>query len=223
MSNEVDTASILNLPTELHISISQYLAIRPRDIISVLKTCRTLYDVYSQKAIWDTALRIVCQRDALFEPSYPLQSMTVAQLQRAAMGPDLWNRRLRAGSPFVDADVQAQVTTWEDCKARGGGGGKARVYFAPGGRYLFEQSHGAISLWDLGFPVALRSNSADAASSECKFTLVDRVMSQTLDRTTPVVEFAVHPSSDGEWLRLWVVTTPSPSGEYITRSVKYSI
>lgn len=144
--------------------------------------------------------------------------MTVAQLQRAAMGPDLWNRRLRAGNPFVDADVQAQVTTSDDCKAKGGGG-KTRVYFAPGGRYLFEQGHGAISLWDLGFPVALRSD-ADAPS-ESKFTLVDRIMGQTLARRTPVVEFAVHPSADGEWLRLWVATTPSPSGngEHMTRSV----
>lgn len=34
---EVETASIVNLPAELHISIAQYLAIRPCDLFPVLQ------------------------------------------------------------------------------------------------------------------------------------------------------------------------------------------
>lgn len=154
--------------------------------------------------------------------------MTVAQLQRAALGPDLWNRRLRSGEAFVGADIQTQSTTQDDgimrdpLGGRGGrGSGKTRVYFVPGGRYLFEQARGAISLWDLGFPVALRSD-IDPVLPVPYLTLVDRVVDQRSRLGGELeVEFAVHPSADGQQLRLWIAITPSPSpsGEYKTRCV----
>jgi hypothetical protein len=131
------------------------------------------------------------------------------------MGPELWNSRLKAGRPFVDPDVQAQVTTPNTYGVGGiGRDPKARPYLVPGGRYLFEQAEGSISLWDLGLPVALTLG-ADAPLNP-NITLIDRIMFQG-PAASPVVEFVVHPSADGERLRLWIATTPSPNGEHMTR------
>ncbi|KAF6752626.1 hypothetical protein DFP72DRAFT_447638 [Ephemerocybe angulata] len=67
-----------------------------------VQTCRSLKALVSEKSVWITILTSICQEQALFKPSYPVQDMDVAQLQRAAMGPTLFQRRLTKGAIPAD-------------------------------------------------------------------------------------------------------------------------
>ncbi|TEB33997.1 hypothetical protein FA13DRAFT_127008 [Coprinellus micaceus] len=145
-------ATFVDLPPELHIKIAGYLALHPRDLFAVLQVSKALYATFSSKLIWDIALRAVCTRDALYRPSYPINSMTVSQIQHAVMAPDLWNARLKAGKPFVNAGMKTLSRRENSAQRRD----YNRVYFVPGGRYLFEQARGNVSLWDLGLPALVR-------------------------------------------------------------------
>ncbi|RXW13911.1 hypothetical protein EST38_g11944 [Candolleomyces aberdarensis] len=207
---------ILHLPIELHLSITHHLAFQPQNFFSLLKTCRILHTVYSQKCIWDTALQLLCRRDALFSPSYSIQSMTVSQLQRAVMGPDLWNSRLRARKPFVGPDVYTEGTFTQlkhidDQTPAVLGECKSRVYLVPGGRHLFEQAHNVISLWDLGMPKALcnEDKGSDAGKKSPSVSLIDRLEVSEVREPgfSQDPEFTVHQSSDGKRLVLLIAAT----------------
>lgn len=198
-------ATFIGLPAELHTNIARYLAVHPEDLFSVLKTCRALHTTYSSKLIWDMALGIVCTRDALYRPSYPVTSMSVSQIQRAVMAPDLWNRRLRSGKPFVDAGMKTLSRSERSAQRRD----YNRVYFVPGGRYLFEQARGNVSLWDLGLPALARDRGSKWEHPRIVDTIEVSHMTQHCD--SKGWDIVVHPSPDGAGLRVWIVPGPLAS------------
>ncbi|KAJ3509558.1 hypothetical protein NMY22_g16252 [Coprinellus aureogranulatus] len=78
------------VPEDIWIDIAKDL--EPIDVIRLGQTCRFLRGVTSTGTLWKMILRSVCSRYKLFAPSYPVDDMTAAHLQRIALGPYLWAR-----------------------------------------------------------------------------------------------------------------------------------
>lgn len=133
--------------------------------------------------------------------------MTVSQLQRAVMAPDLWNTRLRTGQPFTNASMKRLSRSEVQANKRD----YNRVYFVPGGRYLFEQAKGNVSLWDLGLPSLLK----DKGTIWDETRVVDTIDVASMNMFTEAKgwDIVVHPSPDGAGLRVWIVPGPlTPDG-----------
>lgn len=91
----------------------------------------------------------MCRHHGLFEPSYPVESMGVTDLQKAAFGPILFNRRMRrleAGSDGDAPTLRPRETKFPNKLI------STLSELIPGGRYLLTGGKftGSIVLWDLG-------------------------------------------------------------------------
>jgi len=141
--------------------------------------------------------------------------MTTSQLQRVALGPDLWNTHLRhlRDLPLpTDAemctlprpDIQAEKESYN------------RVYFVPGGRYLVEEARSTVSLWDLGLPLAVRDLEEPAYGDEGEAPKTHTIEPKLVDTFTlrpanassdPVIEeMIISPHSDGQRLRICILS-----------------
>lgn len=113
------------------------------------KTCKLFHQLVSDKHIWETAVLSMCRHNGLFEPSYPIESMGVTDLQKAAFGPILFNRRIRR----LHASQHGAIPTLHPCKTE-----LSELIpntcaeLIPGGRYLLagQSFSGSIELWGLG-------------------------------------------------------------------------
>lgn len=213
---------MIDLPFELHISIARYLANSPRDLFSLLKISRSLHELYTSKTVWTITLREICIRDALFFPSYPVEEMSVKQLMRACLAPDLWNERIRTGPGLKDSGVQTLSSEPLESDPLEGAQRDSynRVYFVPGGRYLIDHAGGRLRLWDLGLPSIFREEEANAQEPRIVTSILITDPSQVSDDEggmeldtdgggQATIEFVVCPSRDGMRLRVWVVPGPS--------------
>jgi hypothetical protein len=118
------------------------------------------------------------------------------------MAPDLWNTRLKAGKPFVNAGMKTLSRRENSAQRRD----YNRVYFVPGGRYLFEQARGNVSLWDLGLPALVRGKGTVWAEPRILDTI--KVDDMTAYSDPMGWDIVVHPSPDGSGLRVWIVPGP---------------
>lgn len=83
------------------------------------------------------------------------------------------------------------------------------MYFVPGGRYLFEQARGNVSLWDLGLPSLLRDKGTVWEQTHIVDTIYVDDMNMFAD--SKGWDIVVHPSPDGAGLRVWIVPGPLAS------------
>ena len=109
----------------------------------------------SNQSLWIQILRQVCNAEALFFPSYLISKMSLLDLQRAALAPFLWRRRV-AKNVINDLDATydqivrekkvfvspprlctTMVYTWD-------------YLLVPGGRYVVASSGTTLSIYDLG-------------------------------------------------------------------------
>jgi hypothetical protein len=111
----------------------------------------------SDVSIWRVALRTMCYKNNLFEPSFPIDTMELADLQRAAMGPALWIKKVtrHSGSSAVPLPHFERSIGSGHWVSEGGSEnqGVRRLSLVPGGRYLISSSKSSIALWDLGVPL----------------------------------------------------------------------
>lgn len=102
----------------------------------------------------------MCIRNRIYTPSYPIDSMTLSQLQSAALGPYTFARIIHDNSAPLGLERSAQHLTpvsaisipprlvfeipSQEC----------RTYLIPGGRYLLilNPENSKLGLWDLGPP-----------------------------------------------------------------------
>lgn len=97
----------------------------------------------------------MCRQHGLFEPSYPIKSMGVVDLQKAAFGPILFNRRmkrLQQEGSSLDSESQ-EIPTLRPKETKFPNKLTSTISeLVPGGRYLFTGGSftGSIVLWDLG-------------------------------------------------------------------------
>lgn len=110
-----------------------------------------MHTLIDQKGVWKQSLKNTCSRNALFEPSFPLDLMTIDDLKHAALGPALWHHTVlwapsRGSSeipsmPHTERCISSQYeNSWTP----------TGVFLIPGGRFLLCTSRAAISLKDLG-------------------------------------------------------------------------
>lgn len=99
------------------------------------------------------ALREICRKNTLFEPSFPFHSTDLLELQRAALGPTLWHRKVsRARTSGTKLMLQEGPLEFRIPPPTAGSTYHC-VSLIPGGRYLLTgTSQGKIDVWDLGIP-----------------------------------------------------------------------
>ncbi|KAF6752215.1 hypothetical protein DFP72DRAFT_905290 [Ephemerocybe angulata] len=147
-------------PNELWFLIAGLLV--PLDIISLQSTCRTLKELLHQRSVWIAALKAMCFRNSLFYPSYSPDTMSLAQIQQCALGPEAFKRRVsKKSSTIISTDSEKALSHRPAQKRRGvepkqvplhyanqqrGSG----LYLVPGGRFLVIFDSVVLALWDLG-------------------------------------------------------------------------
>ncbi|KAJ3533505.1 hypothetical protein NMY22_g7309 [Coprinellus aureogranulatus] len=154
---------IVELPPELLLSIGSILG--PGDILRLQASCRTLRARLNSKAVWIQALRNVCKANTIFYPSYPVEEMSVARLQRASMAPARFARLLESHScndwlrPSIEPAGSREVHIGDPVFS------EIHV-LVPGGRYLVIAFPSTLRLFDLGSPDSAAHNHPILVASE---------------------------------------------------------
>ncbi|KAF8957846.1 hypothetical protein BDZ97DRAFT_1924226 [Flammula alnicola] len=76
------------LPLDVQIYVMGFL--EPYDILRLRKTCKALYYATSQQIVWIKALRQICVENSIFRPTFPLERMTLGELEHACTAPYKW-------------------------------------------------------------------------------------------------------------------------------------
>ncbi|KAF6764490.1 hypothetical protein DFP72DRAFT_423719 [Ephemerocybe angulata] len=148
-------APLTDTPVELLFKIAADLdAI---DVFRLSQACKLLHEMASQHQVWATALRGTCRSSQIFEPTYPIDSMELPHLRRAALAPwrpvnILPGPEIRPGSALRNDTILPQIISGH-CVAM-----VLRVHLIPGGRYLIELVRRCFQIWDLGVPWTLEND-----------------------------------------------------------------
>ncbi|KAF6764489.1 hypothetical protein DFP72DRAFT_423698 [Ephemerocybe angulata] len=176
-------ALLSDLPVELFVKIMANLS--AEQIFRMSQTCKTAHERVSQREVWKTALKEACDSNHLFKPTYPMESMDVPHLRRAALAIGRTARR-SSGSQEIRA-VHREDQATRTARGLRELGELKDVCIIPGGRYLVEVNSDCLRLWDLGTPwssndridtVKLISTRAGPKAFGCKF--------QSMGRSTPL-------------------------------------
>ncbi|KAF5314682.1 hypothetical protein D9611_007043 [Ephemerocybe angulata] len=149
----------------------------PYDVLTLGKASRAFHAVVSDKSIWISIVGLVCKKHGLFKPSYPVETLSVAQLQSAAMGPVLFQRLMAKNSKPIHQVEKAKEPIpatkvklhFNDARLAHGGSIPPLTIMdhhrrlVPGGRFVVQviklperpgdsRSSFSVELWDLGTP-----------------------------------------------------------------------
>ncbi|KAJ2928519.1 hypothetical protein H1R20_g8600, partial [Candolleomyces eurysporus] len=145
--SEPESGYLLDLPNELQFHICSETTVE--DLMALGKTCKGLHQVVSDRRLWEVAVLSMCRHHGLFEPSYPVESMGLVDLQKAAFGPILFNRRMKK----FTANFDGKMPTLRPGENKFQNKLTSTISeLIPGGRYLLTGGSftGSIVLWDLG-------------------------------------------------------------------------
>ena len=110
---------------------------------------------------WVRVLKRVCKEHALLLASYPLHEMTVRDLQKISLSPDLFQSRLAKTSPcelerLSEISLSSETREISNSKAVEvctiPWSFHCDTFLIPGGRYLLSHFFNSIMLYDLGVP-----------------------------------------------------------------------
>ncbi|KAF6756723.1 hypothetical protein DFP72DRAFT_1044838 [Ephemerocybe angulata] len=141
---------IENVPAEIWTKI--LVEAEPFVVLSVGRTCRYLRDITSSKDLWRGLVDTMCAKHDLFRPSYPVEDMSLVQIQRATVRPYLFARQLQHrgasfGTPIAEVNSLEPVSRQIVCPQR-------HILFSqlvPGGRFgVFIYSMSAETLATFG-------------------------------------------------------------------------
>ncbi|KAF8156018.1 hypothetical protein B0H34DRAFT_715829 [Crassisporium funariophilum] len=194
---EAITPLLGNLGLDLQIYICNFL--HPLDILALSRTCTSFKHSTSQRIVWIEALGRVIRSNLIFPPTFPISSMSYAELAMAATAPKRWvttssSQRLNADETLLNFEMRSlrdhpactplplDFEFW-DIKD---------VYLVPGGRYMVTFAQEWIAVWDLGVP------SIGAKSANGK--LIGIAPADVAD------EYRVHATPDGLGLRIFTET-----------------
>ncbi|EDR03747.1 uncharacterized protein LACBIDRAFT_306762 [Laccaria bicolor S238N-H82] len=135
-----------NLPVDILIQIQKHLD--GRDLIVLRKSCKKLHAVTQRRTVWLNAVRRMCRRHGVFAPSFPLEDMSITELEHASLCPSRLSSLIHNDIPlrsFVTRILEPRTPTDSEgdlcCSS---------VFLIPGGRFLVVDSAHGICLWDLG-------------------------------------------------------------------------
>ncbi|PPQ77790.1 hypothetical protein CVT26_005385 [Gymnopilus dilepis] len=147
------------LAVDLILRILHFL--RPSDIISLRKTCKTLLDITKLRTVWISALRSVMIRHSIPEDTCPMEEMTLPLLEHVALAPyRLLTLLARSDGetvlPLAIRVLSPRVTNAEkDEYGIDDNGGLYDSFVESSGRFLASlsayQSFTLFTVWDLGF------------------------------------------------------------------------
>ncbi|KAF8958132.1 hypothetical protein BDZ97DRAFT_1842671 [Flammula alnicola] len=150
------------LNSDIFINVMRFL--QPPEIITVRKTCKTLYSASHRRIVWLDALNRVMEEHGLFKPTYHLDSMTDGQLEQAALFPWKFSFMVKTSNgvplrPRAQRILVNSLTNAERVEQAESEDGQdfAATMLVPGGRFLLTTSDAYsvgsyVKLWDLGQP-----------------------------------------------------------------------
>ena len=116
-----------------------------------LKTCKHFQLATKERTIWVNALHRVCLDNSLFIPTFPINDMSDAELEQAALGPHRW---ISLCSTFAKQHPNHSDAVLRPSKKRiiqNSYSFRGDMFLVPGGRYLVSRSRDHICVWDLGY------------------------------------------------------------------------
>ncbi|KAJ7689472.1 hypothetical protein B0H17DRAFT_1202359 [Mycena rosella] len=153
----------------------------PTAIFSFGQTCKKFLEITLTRTVWMNAVRRMCELNGLFKPSFPLDDMSLPELQYAAVSATWFTTRLHKQKgdatsvsldPFVRRVFTPRVVKSSNVASEKSGAVK-KLALVPGGRFLIIATDALIHLWDLGHsarklikPHALASIALPAPGSE---------------------------------------------------------
>ncbi|KAJ7185709.1 hypothetical protein C8R46DRAFT_982472 [Mycena filopes] len=134
----------------------------PVDIIALRQSSRTLSSATRHRVVWMNALRRVCAAHEVSILTYPMERMSLADLEHAATSPTRFVAQISRDRPSDDGVLVPAFSTRLlqprlPKSVPGPLGTLSLMRLVPGGRYLITASNvGRLSLWDLGYgPAAI--------------------------------------------------------------------
>lgn len=200
-----NTISLTQLPLDTLIQILSFLA--PQDIISLRKVSReNVYlfqlDVIAQcskalsaaskvRIVWMNALRRVCLHHEAFGPTFPLEKMTLLDLEHATTSPDRLAGRLRRQLPGGRVEPLAtrilkphRPVQPSDVAPDQDLGQFHDLALVSGGRFLITStSSGVVQMWDLGYSPNMLIKPFPLASLLEQDLIMDMLTQSTPDGT----------------------------------------
>ncbi|KAJ3527747.1 hypothetical protein NMY22_g9667 [Coprinellus aureogranulatus] len=139
----------------------------PVDILAMRAACRMFYKTAATRSVWISSLHRVCDQHGTYNPTYPTDKMTLAELEHAASGPHRFVKLVNEFGSAPTRRTQPYMTRRIACRmndpvtgpqASDGLHWISAISLVPGGRFLVsagrddrkEDDPGAICLWDLG-------------------------------------------------------------------------
>ncbi|KII87651.1 hypothetical protein PLICRDRAFT_42154 [Plicaturopsis crispa FD-325 SS-3] len=121
------------------------------DILALRKCCRVLMEASKRRIIWINILRRAVSQQGVFQPTFPVERMTLPQLEHAATASYRFLCQIRRTGkqgylqPLATRVLKAPSDTRDRVTFR-------QSLIIPGGRFLLtESSDDLLQLWDLGF------------------------------------------------------------------------
>ncbi|KAF5338877.1 hypothetical protein D9611_008794 [Ephemerocybe angulata] len=137
------------LPADLWFEIA--IIVEPRDLLAMKLVCKALHEMFADRELWKYVLHDVCHRHSIFLPSYPIDDMSLTELQRAALGPYRWARLLkRKANPSIRTESTRLLKPLKENNHPLGVAPNSLQFLVPGGRFLFIAQRHSLDLWDLG-------------------------------------------------------------------------
>ncbi|KAJ7512801.1 hypothetical protein B0H11DRAFT_2213364 [Mycena galericulata] len=129
-------------------------------ILRSVQTCKKILELTLTRTVWMNALRRVCEINSLYKPSFPLDDMSLLDLQCAAIGTAalrftkrLYKRKQANVTlpllPIVSRIFTPRVVKTSNVASQDPGVLKT-VDLVPGGRFLFVTTETVLHLCDLG-------------------------------------------------------------------------
>ncbi|KAJ7597752.1 hypothetical protein C8J56DRAFT_1159592 [Mycena floridula] len=148
-----DPPNLSTLPLDLLIHIQSF--VEPKDILSLRKVCHSISESTKKPTVWIVALENLCSRFNVFAPSFPIQQLSVQELEYLSTSEYRFTTRLRTQltsehdlRPTCARLLNLFSENYHDCDV----GIFDDAYLIPGGRYLLTiTTTSMLQLWDLGY------------------------------------------------------------------------
>ncbi|KAF5330237.1 hypothetical protein D9611_010626 [Ephemerocybe angulata] len=144
------SAGSFRISSEIIMDILRFLC--PTDIISMRKTCRMMHRITKCRVVWLEALERVCDKYGIFKPTFPMEEMSILELEHASTGPTRFLDGVKRYQP--EESVRPYLTRTPQLR-RERSSYDSFVYDAfqlvPGGRFLFTSAIDTVCLFDLGY------------------------------------------------------------------------
>ncbi|KAF6765348.1 hypothetical protein DFP72DRAFT_1162320 [Ephemerocybe angulata] len=161
-SRRLQPKCITGTPSEVWHEI--FVRLGAQDVLSSSRTCKHLLEVALDEHLWRRLVLNMCQEYDLFLPSYPISEMSLVQLQRAALTPDLFTRRMHKQGRPTHLPLSEAFTPVSSSMRTIRSAPTVQLYdhLVPGGRFWVTILTGELQtevtcqamleVWDLGPP-----------------------------------------------------------------------